>query len=84
MYDKKKKNMGGEAFGIRDLLSREASVAWIFRCLQCKDTKIIIVGLIMIADVSTTIHMYQVSRNVEAGGGFWNIEEWHCRMSQSS
>ena len=29
--------------------------------------KIIAVGLIVITDVSTAIHMYRVSRNVEAG-----------------
>jgi hypothetical protein len=64
---KEEKKMGGRAFGIRDLLSREASVAWIFRRLQCNDTKIIAVVLIVIADVSTAIYMYRVSRNVEAG-----------------
>jgi hypothetical protein len=67
MYEKRRKKMGGRAFGIRDLLSREASVAWIFRRLQCDDTKIIAVVLIVIADVSTAIYMYRVSRNVEAG-----------------
>jgi hypothetical protein len=35
--------------------------------LGCDDTKIITVGLIVITDVSTAIHMYRVSQNVEAG-----------------
>ena len=48
-------------------MSREASDARIFRRLRCDDTKIIAVGLIVITDVSTAIHMYRVSRNVEAG-----------------
>jgi hypothetical protein len=48
-------------------LSREASIARIFRRLGCDNTKIIAVGLIVITDVSTAIHIYRVSRNVEAG-----------------
>ncbi len=50
-------------------MSREALVARIFRHLRCDDTKIIAVGLIVITDVSTAIHMYRVSRNVKADCG---------------
>jgi hypothetical protein len=60
-----KKN-GGRAYGNPRPLSREALVARIFRHLRCDDAKIIAVGLIVITDVSTTIHMYRVSWNIEA------------------
>jgi hypothetical protein len=62
----KKKKIGGKGIQIQDLLSRVASIAFIFGHLWCFDTKNIAMSLIVISHMSSAIHVYRVGRDIEA------------------